>query len=225
MTAHCYTEVVSVGQARRPDSATKTGGGRVAQRRRTRQAILDATKRLLQDGYTPSIDEVAAAADVSRRTIYMHFPTLDQLLVDATSAQLTERTIGPLLSDQTLGDDPRDRVDAFARALIDLAAEGLPLARRMLRLTVDTPQPATSARRGYRRVEWISIVLEPLRGTLTVEQFDRLRAGLTVVLGWEAMIVLRDTLELNADEEQRVLRWAAQALLDAVLAESEPNAD
>jgi AcrR family transcriptional regulator len=191
----------------------------VAQRRRTRQAILEATKRLLANGRTPSIEEIAAAADVSRRTIYMHFPTLDQLLVDATSAQLTERTIGPLLSDEHLGDDPRERVDVYARALTDLAPEGLPLARRMLRLTVETPPPETSARRGYRRVEWITTVLEPLRGKLTGEQFDQLRAALTVVLGWEAMIVLRDTLGLTAEQEQRVLCWAAQALVTAALTE------
>lgn len=220
MTAHRYTEVVSSGQA---GAANETGGGRVAQRRRTRQAILEATKQLLVDGHTPSIDEVAAAADVSRRTIYMYFPTLDQLMVDATSAQLTERTIAPLLTDEALGEDARERVDAFARALVELAAEGLPLARRMLRLTVDTPRPETSARRGYRRVEWITTVLEPLRGTLTKKQFDRLHAALTVVLGWEAMIVLRDTLGLDEDEEQRVLRWAARALVDAALAESSPN--
>jgi AcrR family transcriptional regulator len=197
--------------------------GRVAQRRRTRQAIVEATKRLLADGHTPSIDEVATAADVSRRTIYMYFPTLDQLLVDATSAQLTERTIGPMLSDEALGEDVRDRVDAFAGALTELAAEGLPLARRMLRLTVDAPLPETSTRRGYRRVEWITTVLEPVRDRLTAEQFDRLHAALTVVLGWEAMIVLRDTLGLDEDAEQRVLRWAAQALVDTALAESPPR--
>ena len=47
--------------------ATETG--RVAQRRRTRRAILDAAARLLQAGTEPSVNEIAAAADVSRRTV------------------------------------------------------------------------------------------------------------------------------------------------------------
>src|ERR1700749_4214113 len=60
------------------------GPGRVAQRRRTRRAIVEATSRLLAAGADPSINDIAAAADVSRRTIYTYFPTLDQLLLDAT---------------------------------------------------------------------------------------------------------------------------------------------
>src|ERR1700742_4342844 len=59
------------------------GPGRAAQRRRTRKAIVDATAQLLSAGADPSVTDIAAAADVSRRTIYTYFPTLDQLLLDA----------------------------------------------------------------------------------------------------------------------------------------------
>jgi AcrR family transcriptional regulator len=194
--------------------------GRAAQRRRTREAILVATKALVAQGRTPSIDDVATAADVSRRTIYMYFPTLDQLLVDATSGLLGERTIEPLLDSPRLGDDPVTRVDRFAQSLLELAPEALPLARKMFRLTVENEPPPTSAPRGYRRVEWITRVLAPLRGQLTSEQFDRLVAALTVVLGWESMIVLRDNLGLGPADEQRVLRWAAGALVTAMLDEA-----
>lgn len=201
----------------------ESSGGRVAQRRRTREAILSATKRLLADGHTPSIDEIAADADVSRRTIYMYFPTVDQLLVDATSGQLAEHTVEPLLASPDLGIDPLDRVDALARSLLALAPEGLPLARRMLRLTVDTEMPADSPRRGYRRMEWISRVLEPLRGRLDDEQFERLSSALAIVLGWEAMIVLRDSRGLDQADEERVIRWAARVLVTAMLDEIGPS--
>ena len=46
--------------------------------------------RLLGEGRTPTIDEIATAADVARRTVYMHFPTLDQLILDATMRLLGE---------------------------------------------------------------------------------------------------------------------------------------
>src|SRR5690348_11589160 len=62
--------------------------GRVAQRRRTRKAILEATATLLQAGVEPSVNEIAAAADVSRRTVYLYYPTLDQLVLDATLGTL-----------------------------------------------------------------------------------------------------------------------------------------
>jgi hypothetical protein len=63
-------------------------------------------------------------------------------------------------------------------------------------------------------------VLEPLREQLTDEQYERLASALSVVLGWEAMIVLRDVRGLDGPDEERVLRWAARALVSAMLAEA-----
>jgi AcrR family transcriptional regulator len=206
-----------------PARQASSSEGRVAQKRRTREAILSAAKRLLTDGHTPSIDEIAAAADVSRRTIYMYFPTLDQLFVDATSGLLAERTIGPRLESGELSADPVERVDEYADALLQLAPEALPNARRMLRLTVDAERPADASPRGYRRMEWLARVLEPLRAQLTDEQFERLTSALTVVLGWEAIIVLQDSRGLDQPDIDHVLRWAAGALTTAILAEEPPR--
>ncbi|HEX3336682.1 MAG TPA: TetR/AcrR family transcriptional regulator [Jatrophihabitans sp.] len=203
----------------RQDEISPGSSGRTAQRRRTREAILAATKRLLADGHTPSIDEIAVDADVSRRTIYMYFPTLDQLLVDATSGLLSERTIEALLGSPDFETDPLDRVDEFAKSLLGMAPQALPLARTIMRLTVDTELPADAARRGYRRIEWLGRVLEPLRGQLRDEQFERLTSALAVVLGWEAMIVLQDTRGLDSADEERVIRWMARTLVTAILDE------
>jgi AcrR family transcriptional regulator len=212
---------VAPRQVHSADRSPNTSPGRVAQRRRTREAILGAAKRLLADGHDPSIDEIAAEADVSRRTIYMYFPTLDQLVADATSGMLSERTIDPLLDSPEFSSDPVERVDQFAVSLLEIAPEALPLGRRILRLTVDTERPPDAPRRGYRRTEWIARVLEPLREQLTDEQYERLGSALSVVLGWEAMIVLRDVRGLDTADEERVLRWAARVLVTAMLAEAD----
>ena len=58
-------------------------GGRERQRRRTRKAIVDAAVELLGRGWEPSVAEIAEAADVSRRTVYLYFPTAEHLLADA----------------------------------------------------------------------------------------------------------------------------------------------
>src|SRR5436190_3545133 len=86
-----------------PD-ATETG--RVAQRRRTRRAILDAAASLLQAGTEPSVNEIAAAADVSRRTVYLYYPTLDQLILDAAIGTLNV-DVDAALSAETSA-DPRE---------------------------------------------------------------------------------------------------------------------
>ena len=211
----------------RQEPAAEPGRGREAQRRRTRQAIVDAAQALLRDGRSPSVDEVAAAADVSRRTVYLYFATLDQLLLDAAVGLMSTGGVDAALDgldgldalDETRT-DARARVDVLVRAILAQADESLPLGRRIIGLTVESPPEPGTARRGYRRVQWIERALDPLRELLSAEQFDRLASALALVAGWEAMTVLRDVRGLDAEQEARVLTWAARALVDAMLAES-----
>jgi len=202
-----------------PPARAPASSGRAAQRRRTRAAIVAATRQLVADGKTPSIDEIAAAADVSRRTIYMYFPTVDQLLLDATVALLSEATIDAALDPDRFGDDVIARTDALAQTLVELAPDTLPLGRKIIRLTVDAPPADGGERRGYRRVEWIERAVEPLRDRVTAEQYERLVSALSLILGWEAMVVLRDVRGLDETREAEVVRWASTALVEATLQE------
>ncbi|MEU7742479.1 TetR/AcrR family transcriptional regulator [Nonomuraea sp. NPDC049158] len=198
-------------------------GGREAQRRRTRKAIVDAAVRLSAVGATPSIDEIAAAADVSRRTIYMHFPTLDHLLIDATAGALNEPPVEAALADPALADDPVARVDALIRTLLEYSPQSLPLGRRLIRLTVDPApndaQERAAPRRTRRRVEWLEQACEPLRSTLSEERFELLISALTIVVGWEAQIALRDVRGLDPQAEQEAITWAARTLVEAAIKE------
>src|SRR3954464_4724828 len=91
--------------------------GRVAQRRRTRKAIVSAAAELLAKGQTPSINDVADAAEVSRRTVYMYFPTLEQLLVDAALQSITRDSVDAALAALSDDDSPEDRVEMLARTV------------------------------------------------------------------------------------------------------------
>ncbi|WP_433514864.1 TetR/AcrR family transcriptional regulator [Nonomuraea sp. CA-143628] len=198
-------------------------GGREAQRRRTRKAIVDAVIRLSADGATPSIDEIAADADVSRRTIYTYFPTLDHLLIDATLGAFNEPPIAQVLDDPALADDPVARVVAVIRTMLEHSSQSLPLGRRLIRLTVDPPandaQEPGVPRRSLRRVVWLERACEPLRGTLSEASFQRLLSALTVVGGWEAQIALRDVRALDPQAEQEAILWAARVLVEAAIEE------
>ena len=197
-------------------ASTPTHGGRPAQRRRTRTAILDATMQLLRDGHTPKLDEIADAAEVSRRTIYMHFPTLDQLILDASMGALAGRDIEAEFQPDT---EAAERVATIVDTLYDHAEEWLPLGRRMVALTATNP-PADGPKRGQRRVDWIERAVEPLRERLTNEQHDRLVSSLSIILGWEAMIVLRDIRGHAPEREREVAAWTAQSLVHAILEEA-----
>lgn len=197
-------------------ASTPSHVGRPAQRRRTRTAILDATMQLLRDRHTPTLDEIAAAAEVSRRTIYMHFPTLDQLILDASMGALAGRDIEAEFEPDT---EAAERVATIVDTLYDHAEEWLPLGRRMVALTATNP-PADGPKRGQRRVDWIERAVEPLRERLTDEQHDRLVSSLSIVLGWEAMIVLEDIRGHAPEREREVAAWTAQSLVRAILEEA-----
>src|SRR5690242_1825818 len=111
---------------------TSTGGGRERQRRRTRRAILDAAVRLLARGAEPSMAQIAEEADVSRRTVYLYFPTLEHLLADA-ALNATRASVEPQLE---AGADVTDRVEGLVRAMQQNFAETERLGRTIIRLTV-----------------------------------------------------------------------------------------
>lgn len=200
-----------------------SSAGRDAQRRRTRKAILATATELLARGTTPSVGEIARAAEVSRRTVYMYFPTLEQLLIDATAGAITSDAGIDTMFDERASTDVRSRVDALVHAVGELTDKTLPAGRRLIALTVESPPaprtPAT-ARRGRRRIAWIETALAPLRERLTNEQYERLVSALAVVIGWEAAIVLRDVQGLSGARETRVTQWAAAALVEAMVKEA-----
>jgi len=196
--------------------------GRIAQKRRTRKAIVAAAADLLAQGKTPSINDVAAAADVSRRTVYMYFPTLDQLLIDAALGSVTQNTIDTALDSIEDSDDAEHRVEVMTRAVQKDFASTEKQGRALLRLTVDThnERAADQPLRGYRRVEWIEKALTPLRSKVDRKRFDRLVSALAMVIGWESLIVARDIRALTLAEAEEVSAWAARNLVKATLAET-----
>jgi AcrR family transcriptional regulator len=195
---------------------TMAAPGRVAQRRRTRRAIVEATMALLGEGAEPSINDIAARADVSRRTIYLHFPTLDQLVLDATAGLMNEDVDAALA--RVRSEDPRQRVTVLVAEVYRTMEKSLPLGRKLIKLTVDAPPPAGDLpRRGYRRVGWLEWAVEPARARLTSQQWDDLVSGLALVIGWEAFIVLLDVRGLSSVAARELTLRTALTLLDAAL--------
>ena len=202
--------------------AARPRAERPAQRRRTRKAIVDATIALVAGGRTPSVADVAAAADVSRRTVYLYFPTFDQLLIDATLGALSQSSVDRAIEAPEGGDhDVEQRVEGMVRALQRMSPDVERMGRALIRLTVESGGGRSSGqplpRRGYRRVEWIESALAPLRGTVGAVRFRRLVSALAMVVGWEALIVQRDICGLSAADGEELSQWAARALVHATV--------
>jgi len=188
---------------------------RPAQKRRTRQAIVDAAMALIVAGRTPTVNEVADAAEVSRRTIFLYFPSFDQLLIDATAGALSQPAVDGAID--AAGPGVEARVDALVRALQHVTPDVERLGRALIRLTIEADGQRTSPRRGYRRIGWIETALAPWRGRFTPAEWRRLVCALALVVGWEPLIVQRDVCGLTPQEGEALSAWAAQALLTAAV--------
>src|SRR5215210_3987144 len=209
--------------------------GRINQKRRTRAAILAAAVELLEGGQRPTVAEVADAALVSRATAYRYFPTQEYLLFEA-ALESTRSDIDRELEENTLPEGPEARlemlIDALQKRIIDKEAA----FRTMLRLSLEQSSeeevvvvegehyrgesPLPLRLRGGGRVRWIKKALAPVEGRLEEQTFRRLVAALSLCMGIEALVVLRDVCALEPSEAEEVLRWAARTLLRSSLAEA-----
>ena len=189
------------------------------QRARTRRELVSAALRLVDQGRTPSVTEVADAADISRRTAYRYFPSADQLITEALlegARTEVEREI-----DADAGDDIAARVDRLVDALHHLTIDKEQLLRKMIRFTIDRgPIEAGVPPRPSRRLEYVDQALSPLRTQLAPDAYDRLARAIAVVIGIEARVVLRDICGLDDATIIETERWAAHALVRAALSEA-----
>lgn len=200
--------------------------GRVNQKRRTRSALLEAAAGLVRAGLTPSVAEAAEAAAVSRATAYRYFPTQESLLVEvATTSRppLTGDLLGPLAS----SDDAEARVNAVVETLTDFMVEHDRGLRTMLKLSLERSleDRGDAPVREGRRARYLEQALDPLRGKLSAEELERVNAVLGMVVGTEALVVLRDIYGLEPAEARSLMRWAASVLFRAATEGSARSAD
>lgn len=203
--------------ARVRGSGSVAGSGRVLQKARTRDALVAATRALLRDGVTPSVEQAADAARVSRTTAYRYFSSQRELLA-ATFPHLEGGTL--------LGDSPpadvRARVALFAENMTESILANEAEMRAMLRLSLDPEVPPHDvALRGGRRQLWVADALAPLLGLLPSSRFERLTMALAATAGIESFVWLVDVGGVDRETAASVIRSNCAALLEAALLEHE----
>ncbi len=190
--------------------------GRPNQRRRTRKDLLQAAARLMRQGRTPSLEEIADEALVSRATAYRYFSGVEALLVEAS---LDVAVPGPeqlFAGDRSV--DPVARLGRVDRALHDMILANEAPLRMMLSHSlqrVARGETGDIPARQNRRSPLIEAALEPARDAFAPEMLATLSRALALVVGVEAMIVFKDVLQLDDAEARAVKLWAIRALVDA----------
>jgi AcrR family transcriptional regulator len=193
--------------------------GRTQQKARTRRQLIASTRDLIAAGNpSPTVDEAAEAAAVSRATAYRYFPNQTALLIAAHP----EIDTTSLLPDDP-GDDPAVRLDLAVDRFVALTLETEAEQRTMLRLSLDAGARHELPLRKGRAIGWFQDALAPLEPELGKAETRRLAIAIRSATGIEALIWLTDIAGLSRDEAARQLRWTAQALLAHALADGLPT--
>jgi len=191
--------------------------GRTAQKMRTRQALIDAARALIASGVTPTVEEAAAEASISRTTAYRYFPNQRDLLFAAYPAG----ELRSLLSDHP-PDDAAARLDLVVGEYLRLTFDDEAVLRTALRLSLelDETQRKNLLIRQGRVIGWLRDALEPLSGQLSEHAMTRLVYAIRASAGIEALVWLCDVAGLSRDEARDLMMWSAQALLRSMLSEA-----
>jgi AcrR family transcriptional regulator len=196
--------------------AKSQGGGRSAQKERTRSAIVDAARRLP----APTIEQAADAAGVSRATAYRYFPTQDALAVELDRVAYW-RDIDALV-DSTATLEIGERLERVIDATVaKVVSEERHVRQALLVYHATWLRDGTVPVRRGGRMAWIEMLIAPLPPRV----LERLRYPLALAIGPDQITMLKDVARLAPADVARVLKWSAAALLRVALTEAGGDGD
>jgi AcrR family transcriptional regulator len=188
--------------------------GRINQKQRTRQALVTAAREMVAQGASPTVEEAAARASISRTTAYRYFPNQRTLLV-AAHPEMEAQSLLPEIAPE----GPEARLDLVVQAFLRIIVDSEPQQRTMLRLSLE-PDPSLRGElplRQGRAIGWITEALAPLRDRISEAQLRRLAVAIRSAAGIEALVWLTDVAGLSREEAVQVMRHSARALLRSAL--------
>jgi AcrR family transcriptional regulator len=192
--------------------------GRSPQKSRTRASLVAATRHLLARRITPTVEQAAAAASISRTTAYRDFPNQHLLLI-AARPEVDRASLLPASPPADLETRLAVVVEEFTRITVDTE----PQLRPTLRLSLD-PDPSHREKLLLRggRVGWIEDALAPLRETMSKVGVHRLALAIRSAVGIEALVWLTDVAGLSREEAAGVMLWSSRAMLRSARADGFP---
>ncbi|MGD9922560.1 MAG: TetR/AcrR family transcriptional regulator [Pseudorhodoplanes sp.] len=197
---------------------TKRGyldSGRIDQKRRTRNILIKAAADLIAQGRDVSISDIVNITKIGRTTVYRYFPTLDVLIANAALWKVAGPDQSEIDTRVAQASSPAERIDAMVVENDRLTNRHSREFRAMLRVSLDNGAKGQQrARVRYFAFQRALADLEKVADKATVE---KLICALTLTVGIEAQIVLKEICLLNDAEAREVKRWVAKVLLNAAI--------
>jgi AcrR family transcriptional regulator len=196
---------------------TEVTAGRANQKLRTRTAIVDAARSLIEAGSEVTMPAVARAAMVSEATAYRYFPDLVSLLREAVVRNWpsAEEALAPVAGSV----DVVERVGYATEYLLREVVTAERAVRAMISASVLRPEAA--GMRPARRFGLINVALAPAETSLAVADpaaFEQLKLDLAVIMSAEALFSLTDLCGLSSEAAIRSAVHTARVVTAAALA-------
>jgi AcrR family transcriptional regulator len=193
-----------------------TASGRTRQKARTEAAMIAAARELLAEGITPTVEQAAERAGVSRATAYRYFVN-QQLLLAAAHPETEASTLLP----PDPPDDPVERVQLVAGELMRIIIDTEPELRAMLRFSLDPARAEQDLllRKG-RRIMWFEDALSPLRPALGPRRHRDLVLAVAAAVGIESFVWLTDIAAISRRDAAKLMIDTARSLTEAAIARS-----
>ncbi len=186
------------------------------QKARTRQAIVDGCAELIDQGITPTIDDIVTHTKMSRATVYRYFKKASDIVFEVMSDRDTEATITQV---DEAGDDVLARVQAAERAVNDYLYSN---PTRLHQFQIGVLQRQLEGNdladdRKARRLQYIDRAIAPLDGQLPKKARERLRYGLALAIGAESFVSLVDVCKLSEKQARATTQWVCEVLIEQAL--------
>jgi len=191
-----------------------TASGRTAQKSRTEKQLIEAARGLVAGGNTPTVEEAAAKAGISRTTAYRYFPNQRGLLIAAFP--FIEM---PSLLPNTAPPDAAQRLDYVLDRYLRFTLDNEPALRMALWLSLDDRTESRPLLRRGRTLTWIRQALEPARPALGDAGVDRLATAIRAIAGIESLVWMTDVAQMPRRDAVDLMKWSARALLSAAINE------
>lgn len=193
--------------------------GRINQKLKTQQRILETAKKMLLSKKDFSLEDVAAKMQISRATIYRYYPNIDILCLDVAIAMTNKdpEDFSHYVKDMNLAQSLFYVQDYFN----NLIQKHETPFRKYLSLVLDKSVKGekASAHRGGRRPKTLEIVMEPFRDEIGNKNYENLKNIVTVLCGVEPLITNKDVNRLNNKQSNELLKWGLEMILKGIAAD------
>ena len=185
--------------------------GRVNQKHKTRNRILNSAKTLMSKKRIITLEEVAFKANVSRATIYRYFPNINLL---CSEASLDIHYLTPEALFEEVIDKPLDERVIFIQSYYNKLAQDHELIfRRYLSNVLNESIVSRKKIRGARRVDAMTLVLDSFEKDMTKQTLNNLKNIASILMGIDALIVAKDVCGLSNKEADKTLKWGIEMIM------------